>query len=202
MSKRVYVSADYDPLYGDQVVVNELKRWSADNLHKVEFIDMAQVATGSVSDGDNCRICDLKNEFNKQINASSAVIFIVGDKTARRQAGTLCERASKVQEQCLCTPYKNNANGSRKCKVDSIGVAGVYDDFGCINNYSYLRHEFEQAKKRRKHIIILYISTRYETSWFPLYMNGYQSIARPFWKKNDSGELVGDYAYIKEALGF
>ena len=33
-------------------------------------------------------------------------------------------------------------------------------------------------------------------------MNGYEDIARPFWKIDDNGKKVGDYVYIKEALGF
>lgn len=33
-------------------------------------------------------------------------------------------------------------------------------------------------------------------------MKGYENEAKPFWKINDRGERVGDYAYIKEVLGF
>ena len=33
-------------------------------------------------------------------------------------------------------------------------------------------------------------------------MSGYEDDAKPFWKYDDSGKKVGDYAYIKEALGF
>ena len=38
--------------------------------------------------------------------------------------------------------------------------------------------------------------------WLPSYMNGYEQDVHPFWKKNDNGEKVGDYEYIKEVLGF
>ena len=92
MSKQVYISADYDKFSGDKDVVNELNKWGQDNLHKVDFIDMSEVRSGSVSDEDDCRICDLKAEFNRLINSSSAVIFIVGDKTRIRTAGEECER--------------------------------------------------------------------------------------------------------------
>ena len=37
---------------------------------------------------------------------------------------------------------------------------------------------------------------------FPSYMNGYEDDAIPFWKIDDNGKKVGDYSYIKEALGF
>lgn len=202
MSKRVYISADYDPCNGDQAVVEELTKWGSDNLHKVDFIDMAQVASGSVSDNSDCRICDLKAEFNRQINASSAVIFVVGDMTGSRTAGSCCERAFKEQSQCFCTPYKQNANGTKACKVFITFKPGEKDDYGCINSWSYLRHEFEQAKKKEKTIIIIYNSTRKETSWLPSYMSGYEEEAVPFWKYDDSGKKVGDYSYIKEVLGF
>ena len=76
------------------------------------------------------------------------------------------------------------------------------EDVGCINQYSYLRHEFEQAKKRKKKIVVLYNSLRKEEDWMPSYMEDYKLVAHPFWVKNVSGEKVGDYDYIKKALGF
>ena len=97
MSKQVYISADYDQNNGDQAVVEELTKWGSDNLHKVDFIDMSKVSSGSVTKSSDCRICDLKAEFNRQINASSAVIFVVGDMTGSRTAGSGCERVSKAQ---------------------------------------------------------------------------------------------------------
>ena len=196
------ISADYDQLYGDRNVVEELNKWGSDSLHKVDFIDMSKVSSGTVANGDDCRICDLKAEFNRQINASSAVIFVVGNQTGSRTAGSGCERMSKEQLQCYCTPYKQNANGIKLCKVPSVSTLGENDDYGNINKCSYLRHEFEQAKKKKNTIIIVYNSTRKESSWLPSYMNGYEDIARPFWKIDDNGNKVGDYAYIKEALGF
>ena len=87
MSKQVYISSDYSPDDGDHDVVHTLNGWATDNLRKVDFLDMAKVVSGSISNKPDCRICDLKQEFNRQITASSAVIFIVGDKTATRTAG-------------------------------------------------------------------------------------------------------------------
>lgn len=99
MSKRVYISADYSPNNGDRNVVDLLNTWGTDNRHKVDFVDTAKVVSGSISKDPDCRSCDLKQEFNQQINVSSAVIFVVGDKTASRQAGNNCSRATKL-------PYK------------------------------------------------------------------------------------------------
>lgn len=100
MSKRVYISADYSENNGDRDVVNILKQWGTDDLHKVEFKDTSEVASGSVSKDPDCRSCDLKKEFNQQINASSAVIFVVGDRTASRQAGSGCSRIT--DKNCRC----------------------------------------------------------------------------------------------------
>ena len=202
MRKQVYISADYDRLNGDQDVVNELNKWGNDSLHKVDFIDMSKVSSGSVANGSDCRICDLKAEFNRQINASSAVLFVVGDMTGSRTAGSGCERATKGQGQCFCTPYKQNVNGIKTCKIFSTFTPSEDGDVGNINGYSYLRHELEQAKKKKKTIIIVYNSTRKETNWLPSYMNGYENYAKPFWKYDDYGRKVGDYSYIKEVLGF
>lgn len=202
MSKRVYISADYSNDSGDRNVVDTLNNWGSDNLHKVDFVDMAKVVTGSISNDPDCRPCDLKREFNQQINASSAVVIVIGDKTASRTAGSGCSRATEDQINCSCTPYKQNTNGSKTCKVFQTYSTGADDDVGNINAFSYLRHEFEQAKKRNKTIIVVYNSTRKETSWLPGYMSGYESVAVPFWKMNDWGMKVGDYHNIKKALGY
>ena len=147
MSKRVYISADYSENSGDRNVVNALNCWGTDELHKVDFVDMSKVVSGSISNASDCRPCDLKREFNQQINASSAVIIVVGDQTASRTAGSNCSRAANDQTKCRCTPYKQNTNGFKTCKVSQTSTPGDNDDFGNINAYSYLRHEFEQAKK-------------------------------------------------------
>ena len=202
MSKRVYISADYSSGNGDRVVVEELNKWGQDSLHKVDFVDMAQVVSGTVAADDDCRICDLKAEFNRQINASSAVVFIVGDKTANRKAGSACSRASEDQWNSTCTPYKDNSGGSKPCKVATTCIPKENDNYGCINSCSYLQHEFMQAVKKKKDIVILYNSTRKETSWLPSYMNLYADKAVPFWIYNSSGNKIGNYAYIKSALGF
>ena len=200
--KHVYISADYDWYDGDQEVVDVLNGWGKDNKHTVEFVDMSKVASGTVANDPDCRICDLKAEFNAQINASSAVIFVVGNKTASRTAGCACERCRKNQEDCQCTPYKANANGKKPCKVSNTCTPRSNDDVGSINSYSYLRHEFEQAKKKNKDIVIVYNSTRNENTWFPWYMKGYEDCAFPFWIYNNSGNRVGNYQRIKDVLGF
>ena len=200
MRKRVYISADYSENSGDRNVVETLNQWGTDNLHKVDFVDMAKVVSGSVSNGSDCRPCDLKKEFNNQINASSAVIIVIGDKTKYRTAGSNCSRVNKARLECSCTPYKQNTNGSKVCKV--YNTSDAYDmNVGNINAYSYIRHEFEQAKKRNKVIIVVYNSLRKE-DWLPAYMKDYESVAHPFWIKNADGEKVGDYSYIKQALGY
>lgn len=202
MSKKVYISADYSEYDGDRDVVEELNRWGQDNLHKVDFIDMSKVSSGSVSNTSDCRICDLKNEFNSQINASSAVIIVIGDKTANRTAGSECDRLTTMQNACYCTPYKQNVNGRIQCKVGCVYAVGEDQDVGNINSFSYLRHEFEQAKKKNKDIIVLYNSTRKESLWLPSYLKEYEDIAMPFWIINSVGARIGDYNFIKRRLGF
>ena len=158
MSKKVYISADYSENDGDRSVVDELHKWGNDNLHKVDYVDTAQVVSGSVSNDADCRPCDLKGEFNRQINASSAVIFIIGDKTKTRSAGSSCRRNDEGAF-CACTPYKQNANGSTICKIYGNTVTpGPDEDLGRINDYSYLKHEFYQAKRKKKTIIVVYNS--------------------------------------------
>lgn len=201
MSKQVYISADYSEGSGDRDVVAELNKWGSDSLHKLDFIDMAKVASGSVSKDSDCRICDLKDEFNRQINASSAVIIVVGDKTASRTAGSACSRATQSQfYYCTCTPYKQNTKGVQMCKMSMLPYSG--SDVNPVNTYSYLRHEFEQAKKRGKNIVVVYNSLYRQLTWLPSYMSGYASSAQPFWVRDSLGRKVGNYALIKGALGY
>lgn len=200
MSKQIYISADYSNDYGDREVVDTLNKWGSDNLHSINFIDMSKVASGSVSRDSDCRACDLKAEFNRQINSSSAVIFVVGDRTASRDAGSSCSRAKPNQFSYPCTPYKQNSNGTKWCKRNYIPYYGYQQDVYEINSYSYLRHEFEQAKKRNKPIIIVYNSTRYESNWLPSYMNGYEGNAFSFWTTDYYGRKIGNYQKIKEVL--
>lgn len=201
MSKRVYISADYSEDDGDRIVVDELHKWGSDDLHKVDFVDMALVVSGSVSNSQECRPCDLKAEFNKQINASSAVIFVIGDKTASRVAGSSCLRMINGVS-CTCTPYKQNANGSKACKIAFTKTPGSDEDYGEINSLSYLQHEFEQAKKKGKTIIIVYNSLYKQPTWMPSYMSGYKDAAQPFWVYDKNLNKVGNYAFIKKALGY
>lgn len=48
MRKRVYISADYSEDSGDRNVVETLNQWVTDNLHKVDFVDMEKVVSGSI----------------------------------------------------------------------------------------------------------------------------------------------------------
>lgn len=202
MSKRVYISADYAEDSGDREVVELLNLWGTDAKHKVDFIDMAKVVSGSISADPDCRSCDLKQEFNQQINASSAVIFVIGDKTALRKAGSNCQRVLYDRINSRCTPYKHNVNGTKPCKVEYAFSSNINEDFGNINSCSYLRHEFEQAKRRKKNMIIVYNSIYCQKNWLPPYMKEYESIARPFWIRDSRENRVGNYFYIKSALGY
>lgn len=202
MSKRVYISADYDADSGDRNVVDELNKWGTDNRHITDFVDLAKVVSGSVSKDPDCRICDLKAEFNSQINASSAVIIVVGDQTKKRTAGNQCERAVKQQYECSCTPYNGNAGGRKPCRVSITYPTTSDGDYGCINSVSYLQHEFMQAKKKDKTIIVAYNSSRKESSWLPSYLLDYEADAIPFWKYTEDGRRVGNYDKIKKALGY
>lgn len=201
MSKRIYISADYAPDSGDRNVVETLNNWGTDSLHKVDFVDMAKVVSGTIAKDPDCKPCDLKSEFNRQINASSVVICIIGDKTATRTAGSGCSRGeNQFYLACPCTPYKQNRNGVSFCKVKTTCSSG--SDLGSINKYSFLRHEFEQAKKRNKVIVVMYNSLIKQTGWLPSYMREYKEVAEPFWKRDDYGNKVGNYALIKKLLGY
>lgn len=202
MSKRVYISADYAENNGDREVVNELHKWSNDNRYKVDYVDTAQVVSGSVSNNPDCRACDLKAEFNSQINASSYVLFVIGDKTYSRTAGSSCRRIDDGTG-CLCTPYKHNSNGQSTCKIwGETYTPAEGEDIGKINEFSYLEHEFKQAERKQKNIIVVYNSLYKQPKWLPNYMSGYEDKAQPFWIRNSWGDKSGNYDFIKKELGY
>lgn len=170
-----------------------LNKWGQDDLHSIDFVDMAKVTSGSITSNPDCRPCDLKNEFNQQINQSSIVIFIVGDMTKYRTAGEACRKNNNS-----CTPYKQNFNGTKNCDFNKVFRYSTYSNVCPVNNYSYLRHEFEQAKKRNKKNVILYNSTRCEANWLPFYMAGYEQYAFPFWLNKVTE--TPNYYQIKKVL--
>lgn len=199
MGKRVYISADYDVNNGDRNVISLLTKWGEDNLHKVDFIDTAQVAAGSVSDNPDCRACDLKKEFNDRINWSSMVLFIIGDKTKTRTAGSKCMRVAHEWYECRCTPYKHNSSGIEDCKYYDIQKTDLEEDVGYINRYSYLEHEYREAIRKNKTIVVLYNSAMKMASWLPEYMITKAENAQPFWIKKDE---KANYELVKRTLGF
>lgn len=196
--KYIYISADYANEDGDRQVVEKLNGWAEDNYHVLDFVDMAKVVSGSISvNNPDCRPCQLKKEFNDQINKSSIAVFIVGDMTKYRTAGSSCGRATG---DFFCTPYKQNSKGSKLCNNSgSFYWSDLNGDINPVNSYSYLRHEFEQAKKKGKKIVIFYNSTRNEYSWLPFYMKGYENCAMPFWTVYGR---IADYYMVKKALGY
>ena len=154
-----------------------------------------------MSNDPDCRSCELKSEFNQRINDSDYFIVIIGDKTRLRTAGSGCERYMKDCNECYCTPYKQNTNGQKPCKVKSTSPANG-GDVGSINSYSYLQHEFEQAKRKNKPIIVLYNSLNHQKDWLPNYMKEFENSDQPFWIKNANGDKVGNYNLVKNALRF
>ena len=144
----------------------------------------------------------MQAEFNRQINKASAVIFIIGDKTKNRLAGNSCKRIDDG-EGCDCTPYKQNTNRTETCKIEGKTHKPAADeDLGKINAFSYIEHEFKQAVRKNKPIIIVYNSLNKQSSWLPSYMSDYENDTHPFWKRNAYGDKIGDYQYIKAALGY
>ena len=202
ITKHIYISADYDQIDGDLDVVKAIKSWGIDNLHSTNFIDMSDPrANNVIRDIPDCRICDIKSEFNRQISASSFVLFIVGRKTKDRQAGSHCNRCIQPQCICRCTPYQKNFLGAIPCKVPSI-TESCDGHVGCINSYSYLEHEFLEtiSVKRNNQIAIFYNSFYHQESWLPCYMKDYKGIAEPFWVRSPTGNKIGCYTRLKELL--
>lgn len=107
MSKRVYISADYSQYNGDRDVVEELQKWGNDSLHKVDFIDMSSVAAGSVASDPDCRICDLKAEFNRQLSYLLSGIRLEAERLVNIVRGLSWRHATEFNNVNHCLhPWK------------------------------------------------------------------------------------------------
>lgn len=164
ISERVYINAGYAEDNGNRNVIDILNQWGSGNRHRVDFINMSKVAPGNVSNDPGCRPCNLKREFNQQVGASFAAIFIVGDKTVSRKAGSNCSRVNSEQTDCSCTPYKQSSRDFKTCKVTHIGSAKADNGVGNINVFPHLQHEFGQVRKRKKSIVTVYNSLHKKSS--------------------------------------
>ena len=159
--------------------------------------------------------------FWKIINPDTGDTYEAGFKTPedRRDLGdsefvselhnTFSKSTKKVKNQIL----NNKASNSERLPNIIFDMTGdnlkkISEIVDTVKPQGYkvaiiwVLNTFEQAKKKGKNIIIVYNSTRYESSWLPSYMKGYEDKAHPFWKYNANYEKVGDYDYIKEVLGF
>lgn len=195
IKRLIYISADYSPSDGDRNVIDILEYWNRSSRHSIEFTDTARVISGSVTSNQDCRFCELKAEFNKQINVSSIILFIIGDKTKNRTAGSTCGGPGS-----FCTPYKQNRNGISFCKFPSTSPTTV--DVGNVNNYSFIEHEYRQAIYKNKQIYIFYNSLNNMFSWLPRYMNNSCLSAYPFWINNANMEKCGNYQLFKSLLDY
>jgi hypothetical protein len=90
---------------------------------------------------------------------------------------------------------------TRQIDASTVVVIVVGDSEELPRN-EYLRHEFEQAKKCRKTILVFYDSLHKKAEWLPHYMKNYDMIARPFWLRDAGEEKMGDYAYIEQVLRY
>lgn len=152
----VYISADYSEDDGDREVVDQLNKWGADDYHLLNFADLAAVASGSVSKtNDDCRPCDLKAEFNRQINKSSVVIIVIGNKTKDRTAGSNCSRNEKAQGDCTCTPYKKMLMERNRVRFHLHGRLQT------MLGISILTHIFDtnSSKPRKRQRRLLFFTT-------------------------------------------
>lgn len=70
--------------------------------------------------------------MSKQVYISADYSEDDGD----REAGSNCSRVKTNNNNCSCTPYKQNSNGATTCRVAQTVPA--IDNVGTINTYSYL----------------------------------------------------------------
>lgn len=194
MSKRVFVSADwrepFDSHSWDKEVVDRIRKWKSDPRYGIDIICTDDVHD-SVTNNPDCRRCDIKVECGDCIKKSSVVVFVVGDKTASKNAGP-CDGFS-------CAPAYS---GSQKKYCNK---AYIPDSISNWKNMSYLEFEITTAVKNRKQILIVFNSVYRQEQWIPSWYkalrqyNQVNELARiPFWR--DASHIQDCYQDIRRYL--
>ena len=181
MSKRIFVSADWGESFDshscDREVVDRIRKWKSDARYGVD-ITCTDDVHDSVTEEKDCRRCDIKFECGKCVEKSSVVIFVVGDRTSTKNAGS-CDGT-------LCSPAYS-------------GLQKKYCNKGYIFNQpqhwqrmSYLEYEITTAIINKKSILIVYNAAYHMESWIPAW---YKVLCRnyrvdelgriPFWSNCD-----------------
>ena len=194
MNKRVFVSADwrepFDSHSWDKEVVDRIRKWKSDPRYGID-ITCTDDVHDSVTNNSDCRRCDIKFECGDCIKNSSVVVFVVGDKTASKNAGP-CDGVS-------CSPAYS---GSQKkfCKKTY-----VYNPISNWKNMSYLEYEITTAVLSRKPILIVFNSVYRQEQWIPSWYktlcqyHQVNELARiPFWK--DAKHIYDCYQDIRRYL--
>lgn len=174
MIKRVFVSADwkepFDSHSWDKEVVDRIRKWEHDERYSLDICCTDDVHK-SVTDNIDCRRCEIKEECRRYINSSSVVVFVVGDNTASKKAGSCdsiaCSPAYSGQQKACCKYLINN-------KYANAFQGG--------RQMSYLQYEITTAVLAKKSIVLVYNSANKQESWIPSW---YTSLL----KKYDVNEL-------------
>jgi len=156
MSKKVYVSADwkepFDSHSWDKEVVDRIRQWGKDSRYGIEIVCTDNVHN-SVTNNNDCRRCDIKNECRSQIIKSDIIIFVIGDKTATKNAGPC--------DGFYCSPAYSGAE-KKICNRNYL-LEPIYS----WKDMSYLELEITTAVLNNKPIIIVYNSVKHQNSWIP-----------------------------------
>ena len=194
MSKRVFVSADWrDPFDShswDKEVVDRIRKWNSDSRYGIDIICTDDVHD-SVTNTPDCRRCEIKIECGECVKKSSIVVFVVGDKTATKNAGPCdgisCSPAYSGEQKKFC----NKAYG--------------YNPISNWKAMSYLEYVITTAVFYRKQILIVYNSVYRQEQWIPSWYNTlcqYNQVNEldrlPFWR--DASHNLDCYQEIRRYL--
>ena len=194
MRKRVYVSADwrepYDTHSWDKEVVDRIRKWGEDSRYGVDLI-CTDDFHNSVTKNNSCRRCDINQECENQIKLSDVVIFVVGDKTATKNAGP-CDGVA-------CSPAYSGSNKSYCIKSNK------WNPITDWKKMSYLEYEITVAVRNNIPIILVFNSANKRESWIPSWYDSLcdnfdvdEIVRIPFW--TDSAHTKDCYQDIKEFL--
>lgn len=200
MGKNIFVSADWkddfvNSLSDDKIVVERIRTWSNSANYGVNFRYTDAVHKSVLnSNNPDCRRCDIKLECEHQIEWSSIVIIVIGDKTKTKGSGACDGQA--------CSPAE-----SWKPKVPCKLVHAAPGQETNVVYYaeSYLEHEIRIALTLKKKIILVFNSVNVMIDWIPQFYlseivkNPNLELCRvPFWQDLRGGKDC--YTSIKRYL--
>lgn len=160
---------------GDEDAIRIIRKWNESDNYALTFRDVHNLT----SSDDESLNCSIKRSLKQRMDISKTFVLIVGDKTNSLKSGA-CS---------TCNRYNSYWGCSR--------------DHHVVDHRSYVQYECELAKAAGIKVVVLYNSTRVDTSKCPeILRNVGDHLPMKIYTKDVYGDFNAEWDYhnIKRAI--